>query len=241
VIALLCALGLVTLAREAGADVIMTSAGLNDTLKRMERLTRQIEAQPQQADAVFNLAVEADALATLMNQEVEAHGVQERELLDLALSRTKALGIAIQYNKEKKKFFYDGSGFTRYLALSPTGANAAAAEFQLLAYQFYQSTGADAAAVQAAAEGKQRFLKRHPAFKANPELRLYLAIDYRDLYRHYREAHDAAKAASYQRLTRGEYQRIARLYPGSEQADTARQLLRRFDKETRAGPASANR
>src|SRR5206468_4112395 len=72
---------------------------------------------------------------------------------------------------------------------------------------------------------------RDPTFKGNAELSLYLAVDYRDLYRLYREAKDTANTGKYRRLTRAEYQRIARQYAGTEQADSARGLLRRFDEE----------
>jgi len=219
----------------ARADVIMTAAGLNTTLKTMERLEQQIAAGSgaPQADATFRLAAEADALASLMNAEVESHGMEQRELIDLALSRTKALGIVIAYNREKKKFFYDGALFRRYLSAAPRGPHAADAEFTLIAYQFYQSEGSDLPQLLSAVDTTQRFLARYPAFKGNAELRLYLAIDYRDLYRLYGDAHDAAAAERYRLRTRAEYQRIERLHRGTEQASSARQLLRRFDEETR--------
>src|SRR5207247_543016 len=120
-----------------GADVIMSAAGLNATLKTMERLTRQMASDPTPArvQALFQLGFEADGLAALMNQEVESHGMQERALLDLALARTKELGIAIAYNRDKKKFFYDGGAFAEYLKLAPRGPRAADAEFLLLSYQ----------------------------------------------------------------------------------------------------------
>ncbi len=217
---------LMLIATAAAADVIMSAAGLNATLKTMERLTRDASV-----DARFQLAVEADGLASLMNQEVESHGMQERELLDLALSRTKELGVTIVYNREKKKFFYDGAGFKAYLEEQPRGTHAAAAEFALLSYQFYQSTAVDAAALIAAAEAKKHFLARYPRFEGNAELRLFLAVDYQDLYRRSRDAHDSAGAAMYQRLMRAECLRIERLYPRSEQADAARQMLRRLGND----------
>src|SRR5207237_436261 len=99
------AAAMILAADAARADVIMTSAGLNTTLKTMERLERQMadgSAAPQ-AEAIFQLAAEADALASLLNAEVESHGMEQRELIDLALSRTKALGIVIAYNRDKKK------------------------------------------------------------------------------------------------------------------------------------------
>ena len=95
-----------------------------------------------------------------------------------------------------------------------------------MSYGFYQSSGADIAALGAAAAAKTRFLSRYPRFEGNAELRLYLAVDYRDLRRRYAEAHDGANAAKYRRLARAECLRITREYPRTEQADTARQLLR---------------
>jgi hypothetical protein len=238
VVAVLCALAAIGAdARGARADIIMSAEGLNATLKKMERLKRTIETGTERARpaAWFQLGTEGDALADLINAEVASHGMQERELIDLALSRTKALGVGVAYNRDKKKFFYDGAGFQQYLALAPEGGHAAAAEFKLLSYRFYQSSGADPAAVTAAAAAKERFLTRFPKFTDNAELSLFLAVDYRDLYRHYHQARDAAKAEQYRLLTRREYQRIARRYPGTEQATAARQLLRRFDEETKVG------
>ncbi len=227
---------LMILALDARADIIMSSAGLNTTLKTLERLKQQAAGGPdaQSTQALFQIGVEADGLASLINDEIASHGMQERELIDLALSRTGESGILISYNREKKKFFYDGAAFRQYLQAAPAGPHAADAEFVLLSYQFYQSTGTDMQALAAGAEAKQHFRARYPKFKGNAELGLYLAIDYRDLYRHYRDAHDAANAERYRLLTRAEYQRITRQYSGTEQASSARQLLRRFDEEVRS-------
>jgi len=215
-------------ATAAYADVIMSAPQLNATLKAMEKFQREAASQatPGREEALFRLGVEADGLASIMNLEVESHGMQERELLDLALSRTKELGVGIAYQRDKKKFFYDGAAFADYLTAAPRGAHAAAAEFKLLSYQFYQSPASDIPALTAAADAKQRFLSRHPAFEANAEMRLYLAVDYRDLHRRYAEARDAGRAAKYRQLARAECLRIEREYPKTEQADAARQLLR---------------
>jgi len=226
---------LVIVALDARADIIMSSAGLNTRLKTLERLKQQAAGGPdaQSTQALFQIGVEADGLASLINDEIASHGMQERELIDLALSRTGESGILISYNREKKKFFYDGAAFRQYLQAAPNGPHAAEAEFTLLSYQFYQSTGTDVQALVAGAEAKKRFRARYPKFKGNAELSLYLAIDDRDLYRHYRDAHDAANAEKYRLLTRAEYQRIARQYSGTQQASSALQLLRRFDEEVR--------
>jgi hypothetical protein len=222
------AVAMLLAAPAAWADVIMSAPSLNATLKTMEKLKRQTEADatPARAEAWFQLGAEADGLASIMNLEVESHGMQERELLDLALSRTRELGVAIAYNRDKKKFFYDGSAFAEYVKEAPRGAHVAAAEFKLLSYHFYQSPATDIVTLSGAAVAKKRFLARYPRFQANAELRLYLAVDYRDLHRRYVEAHDDGNAARYRQLARAECLRIARQYPRTEQADAARQMLR---------------
>jgi hypothetical protein len=219
---------MVLIAAAAQADVIMSAPALNATLKTLERLKRQTAAQarPDREEALFQLGVEADRLASIMNLEVESHGMQERELLDIALGRTKELGVGVAYNRDKKKFFYDGAAFAEYLTEAPRGAHAAAAEFKLLSYRFYQSAATDIAPLVASADAKKRFLARYPGFDANAELRLYLAVDYRDLYRRYLEAGDHANAATCRQLARAQCLRIVRQYPRTEQADAARQLLR---------------
>jgi hypothetical protein len=222
------AIALAAIAVPVHADVIMSAPALNATLKTMEKLTRQAagEAKAERDAAWFQLGAEADGLASLMNREVESHGMQERELLDLALSRTRELGVGIAYNREKKQFFYDGAAFTEYLKAAPRGRHAAAAEFKLLSYRFYQSSAADTAALVVGAEAAKRFLARYPRFEARAEVRLYLAVDYRDLHRRALDAHDSANAATWRQLARAECVRIARQHPGTDQADAARQLLR---------------
>lgn len=224
----LAAVAIVLVATAARADVIMSAPALNATLKAMEKLQRETVSQETRGreEALFRLGAEADGLASIMNLEVESHGMQERELLDLALSRTKELGVGIAYNRDKKKFVYDGAAFADYLKAAPRGAHAAAAEFTLLSYQFYQSSATDTAALTAAADAKKRFLSRHPTFWANAEMRLYLAVDYRDLHRRYSDARDVGQAAKYRQLAREECLRIERRYPKTEQADAARQLRR---------------
>ena len=222
------AVAMLLTAVSAYADVIMSAPALNTTLKTMEKLVRETKSDTGEprAEALFQLGAEADGLASIMNLEVESHGMQERELIDLALSRTKDLGVAIAYNRGKKKFFYDGAAFAEYLKQSPRGAHAADSEFKLLSYQFYQSSAADTSALVAAAEAKKAFLARYPKFDANAEMRLYLAVDYRDLHRRSLDAHDEAAAAKYKQLVRAECLRITRQYPRTEQADAAKQLLR---------------
>jgi hypothetical protein len=214
------------------ADVILTAENLNSSLKKMERLQQQTAGTAtERSDAVFALGLEGDALATLLSDEVIAHGMQEKPLIDLALARTKELGVAITYNREKRKFFYDGAGFRRYLEMAPAGRHAAQASFKMLEGDFYQSTAGDIDRVLAAAERKKAFLARYPKFQLNVEVTLMLAIDYRDLFLHYDAREDGKNRTRYRDLVRQQFRLVMRRFPGTEQADIARKLLQRFDEQ----------
>lgn len=221
---------------ELRADIILSAAGLNNTLKTMERLHRQMAAgRPgERAEALFQVGFEGDALASLLNDEVAAHGSQEKPLIDLALSRTRELGVAIAYNREKQKFFYDGAAFRQYLKEAPKGPRAAEATFKVIEGEFFQSSATDAAALASAAERKADFLRRYPKFPSSVEVSLMLAIDYRDLYRHYEGAGDVANRDRFGELTRKQLQATVRRHPGTEQAQIAAELLRRFEAELRS-------
>lgn len=215
-------------------DIILSSARLNDTLKKMERSKEQAGtgAAATRAEALFAFGMEADALAELLNDEVAAHGSQEKALIDLAIARTGELGAAIAYNREKKKFFYDNAAFKEYLHAYPRGRRAADAEFKLLEGEYFQSAANDIEKVKASSARKQAFLTRHPTFARNSEMSLMLAIDYRDLYRHYRDATDISNRDKYLVLARRQLGATTR-YRGSEEARVAAEILKRFDVETR--------
>jgi hypothetical protein len=172
--------------------------------------------------------MEADALASLMNDEVDAHGMQEKALLDLALSRTRELSVVIAYHRDKRKFFYDGRGFEHYLAAAPKGPHAAASEHKLIALKFYKSKGDDPAALAAGAAEKLAFLKRYPAVAEAAEVSLFLAIDYRDLSRLHRDRGEKGAAAKYDGLARQWLTTIQKKYPKTEQAEVAGQVLERM-------------
>ncbi len=224
---------LLALAAAARADVILTAAGLNTTLKTLETLKKQIAsgAGAERLDALYQLGLESDGLATLINDEIAAHGMQEKALIDLALRRLKELGIGVAYNRDKRQFFYDGDAFKEYLKAAPGGTRAAGAEFKLIEHQFYTSKPDDPARLVAAADRKQRFLRRYPRFESSSQVSLMLSIDYQDLYRLYGRAKNAQKRAQYAALARQQLQLTAQKYPDSEEADVAKGLLKRLETE----------
>ena len=135
--ATLAALAVLVGAR-ASADVLLTSENLNAALKNLERLQiKRQEGTPEaRAAATFDLGVEADVLSTLLSDEVAAHGMQERLLLELALRRTREIGVGIAWMIAKDRFFYDGEAFRLYLRMAPRGPRAAESAFWLLCRRF---------------------------------------------------------------------------------------------------------
>lgn len=222
-------------AAPARADVILSAENLNASLKTLQRLRRDIEAAPaaQRPELVFQLGVAADALASLLTDELVAHGLQERQLLELAQKRTREMGVSIGWQVEKKRFFYDGEAFRTYLSLAPRGPNAAAAEFWQLETEFYQASGEDPdpRAILPALERKKAFLTKYPKFPLAPDVGVFIAIDYRDLYRHYAGKGDAGRAARYRKLARDQFARVAAAYPGHDQGKIAAEMLRRLEAE----------
>jgi len=217
------------------ADVILSAEGLSTALKKMERLQQQIAEGPakERDAALFQLGIEGHTLATLLNDEVAAHGSQEKGLIDLGLKRARETGVEIAYNKEKQQFFYDGAAFERYLSEFPRGERAPEAAFWLLENEFYQSSPQAPEALVAASENKKAFLRRYPRFAAAADVNVFLAIDYRDLYRYHRSKGDAAQRDRFRELARAQFKSVVKRFPGTEPAKIADEILRRFEAELR--------
>ncbi len=217
------------------ADVILTSTNLNDALKNLERVQQQIAAAPagKKADAQCQLGLEAEALAELMSDEVAAHGMDQKALLDLALQRTKEMGIGIAYSREKRKFMYDNAAFREAIEDDPKGPRAVDARFKVLEGEFFRSDGTNAAEIAASVERKRAFLRDSPKYQAAVEVHMMLAVDYRDLTRLAQASNDTAAFARYRDLARAELRLIPRQYPGTEQAKIATEMLKRFNEQFR--------
>lgn len=227
-------------AASARADVILSAENLNESLKTMQRLQRDLETAPtdRKPELVFELGVAADALASLLTDELVAHGLQERQLLELAQKRTRDMGVHIAWQIEKKRFFYDGEAFRQYLAMAPKGPNAAAAEFWQIETEFYQASGddPDLGVILPALERKKAFLAKYPQFQLAPDVGVFIAIDYRDLYRHYTAKGEPKDAARYLALAREQFGKVAAAWPGEDQGKIAAEMLARLDAEAAAGP-----
>jgi TolA-binding protein len=227
----------VTMAGTLCADIILSAAVLNDALKKMQRLRQTIDggSGTERAEALFELGAAADALTTLINDEVAEHGSQEKALIDLGIARTKELGVAIAYNASKKKFFYDNAAFREYLAVSGRGVHAEQATFKLIEGDFFRSEPTDIVGIEAGTERKRAFLRQYPTSAGAPEVHLMLSVDYRDLFRHYDKAGDALKRTRFRDAARRQMRELMKRFPDAEQAEIARRMLQRFDDELKQG------
>lgn len=217
----------------AGADVVLSAEKLNAALKQMQRLQPGGEntTGPMAADAIFALGEEASALAELMSREVAAHRRQQQPMLDLALRRTSSLGVDIVWSTDHERYFYDGDAYRRYLQLAPEGPHAAASMFRILWYDFYHAAADDHAVLVAQAAYKKEFLRRFPDSGRAAEAGLFLAIDYRDLWRDCRQAEAEDCDGRYFALARDQFRRVMIEHAGTGEAEIASRLLRRFEAE----------
>ena len=226
-------LAFVLAANCSASEVILTADGLNATLKQVQR----IQVVNEKADAVaraeglYQMGVLVKDLAALLSEEVALYDSQQGGLINLALERTKELGFDISWLEEKKRFIYDGKAFVESLKLDPDGTHAGESAYLILESEFVVAAIDDEAGLQQAVIRKTEYMQRYPDHERAAEVGLLLAIDYRDLWRHYKSVADAANESRYRDLTRQQFQHMMDQYAGARQAKIAQGLLARFETE----------
>jgi hypothetical protein len=221
------------------SEVILTADALNATLKQIQKIQIEYEKADAvvRAEGLHQTGVLVKDLAALLSEEVALYDSQQGGLIQLALDRTKELGFNISWVEEKKRFIYDGQAFAESLKLDPDGKNAGETAYLLLETEFVRAEIDDESGLQQAVSHKTDYMQRYPEHDRAAEVGLLLAIDYRDLWRHYKAAGDAGNEARYRDLTRQQFQHMAEKYAGARQAKIAQGLLARFESEL-AQPAS---
>ena len=221
----------------------MSAAGLNAILKRMTKLTQQVQSAPksERATALFDLGVEADGLASLMNREVEAHGMQERELLDLALSRTKELGVADPVQQAEEELLLRRFSVHAVPGRGASGAACGRAPSssccRISSINPRARTQPRSRPRQRRSSGSSRSIR--PS-KAMPRCgSTWLSTTGTSITcTGTRTTRPAWNGSTSGRAS--ELQRIVKLYPGTEQADAARQQLQKLDEERQQELAPRN-
>lgn len=218
------------------SEVILTADDLNTTLKEMQRLKQKMDTDTAaRPDALFQTGILARDLAATLSEEVALYDAQQGGLIQLALDRTAELGVQIDWVGEKKRFLYDSAAFREYLQLAPSGPHAAESAYEMLETEFVGINPENPAALQKAAQHKLDYLQQYADAKKAAEVALLLAIDYRDIWRLYKAAADAANEKQYREMTLAQFRKVSETYAGARQAKIAAGLQSRFEAELQNG------
>lgn len=224
-------------ALDAGAHEFLTRETLDDAIERIRDIERELSGSDGQAssvDEVYRLGNAAEALASLINEDVRAHGLDQQELILGGLDRAAALGVDIEWSSQHKRFFYDGAAWHRYLELAPEGPFAADSRYRLIERNFYLAPADTMESLEESAAVKGRFLDDYPDFRNAGRVALFLAIDYRDLYRLCLEQPDANCESDYASRAAEQFEQIAGRYAGTDTAEIAERFLARLERELAA-------
>ncbi len=212
----------------ANADIFLTSENLNTALKQIQRSQLQIQNQDDPESALYSLGKTADDLAILLSDEVEAHGAENEKLIELALDRTQRLQVNISWFGRHSKFFYDGKALYEYLDLYPDGEYKMDSQFRTITQEFFLSVPQGEEGLLNAITKKETFIKDFPNHNDISEIEFYLAIDYRDLWRHYHGSSDNQQSSQAADATRKQLEHIIEKYRDRDEGEIARRLLERF-------------
>jgi hypothetical protein len=219
------------------AHVWLSPEIVDGSVADLQELRQTIAAtreDSEKAAAWFEFASTASELTRLMNEEVSAHGMEQRRLLDEAVARAGELGADIAWSEDHERYFYLGKAYAKYLELAPDGLHAVDSRYHLIGIDFYQGDSGDLDALAARAATKRDFLDQYPGFGDADRVAMYLAVDYRDLWRLCNEQGDRDRADGYAGLLREHLAWVAGFFTSGKTADLAREFLRRFDEEAAA-------
>lgn len=219
-------------ALDAGAHEFLTRETLDDAIERIRDIERSgSDGKASSVDEVYRLGNAAEALASLINEDVRAHGLDQQELIFGGLDRAAALGVDIEWSSQHKRFFYDGDAWHRYIELAPEGPFAAESRYRLIERNFYLAPADTIDYLQESAAAKGRFLDDYPDFREAARVALFLGIDYRDLYRLCLEQPDATCESEYASRATEQFGQIAGRYAGTDTAEIAERFLARLEGE----------
>jgi hypothetical protein len=190
----------------------------------------------ERAAAWYEVATTASELTDLMNEEVAGHGTEQQRLLDEAVARAGEIGVRITWSAEHRRYFYLGDAYARYLSAAPDGINAADSRYQLIEVDFYHGDVGDFDMLVRRADDKRDFLQRYPAFGDAGRVAMFLAVDYRDLWRQCRERGDETCAKRYAARLREHLASAADRYAEDRTGPLLQEFSRRFEIEAGLSP-----
>ncbi|MCH8059236.1 MAG: hypothetical protein IIA11_02130 [Proteobacteria bacterium] len=222
----------------AHAHIPLSPAILDVALDDIEQAQVTVNGENETAAlaaAIYDLALKATGLMMLLNQEIQLHGTDQQSLLDAAVSGAAGLGIEITWSEDHQRYFYTGGAYHRYLELMPDGLNAANSRYHLIETGFYRGNAGNREELAARTIIESDFLRRYPEFGNAGRVAMFLAIDYRDIWRVCHTADDRQCAEQYAQLNRDHLAAVSARYADDTIGKLARTQLQRFEAEIAGG------
>jgi hypothetical protein len=204
-------------------DVILDPKQVGQLLAEIAKLhgeSQTAKDKDAQLDALYEMGERVLDLTDLMTQDLNSHGSNDPSLVSLIERRLKEQGVTIA--KYAAGYHYDLAAFREYLRRAPSGPRALEARYVLIGFD---EPGDDVAALQRSIAAKQQFIRQYPKYEDVSVAELLLAQQYNRLARVYASQHKQALSDQERRLAQEQYRRIIRLYPKSEEAETARDAM----------------
>jgi hypothetical protein len=204
-------------------DVILDPRQVSQLLAEISRLHSESETgkdKEAQLNALYEMGERVLDLTDLMTQDLEGHGSNDPSLIALIERRLKEQGVVV--TKYAAGYHYDLAAFKEYLRRAPSGKQAVDAHYVLIGFD---EPGDDAAALQKSMAAKESFIRAYPKYSDVSVAELLLAQQHNKLARVYASQHKQALSEQQRKLAQEQYRRIIRLYPKSEEAETARDAL----------------
>ena len=231
-----CGLLLLLASGMVQAHIPLTPSIVDDALDQIDNARAAAESNTEtRAPALYELAKRATGLMDLLNQEVGLHGFEQRELLDAAVAAAAAHGVEITWSEAHQRYFYRGEAYSRYLELVPDGLEAANSRFHLIETGFYLGDTADRAQLDARVAMARDYLRLFPDTSNAERVAMFLAIDYRDLWRICMAADEKACKICYAKRLREHLHALSTRYAEGKTGEMARAFLARFEAELANG------
>lgn len=206
-----------------GFDVILDPGKVSQLLAEIAKFHEESQTaakKEDQLDALFEMGERVLDLTDLMSQDVQSHGASDPSMVSLIDRRLKEQGVVIV--KSGAGYHYDLAAFREYLRRAPNGPRAIDARYVLIGFD---EPGDDAEALQRSIAAKERFIRDFPKYADISVAELLLAQQHNRLARVYSKQHKDALSEQQRKSAAEQYRRIMRLYPKSEEAETARDAL----------------
>jgi hypothetical protein len=204
-------------------DVILDPKQVSVLLAEIGKFHEQSKSaktRNERLDSLYEMGERVLDLTELMTQDLQGHGMNDSSLVGLIGRRLKENGILI--SKAGGAWRYDLAAFREYLRLAPAGSRAMDARYALVGFD---EPGDDGAGLQRSIAAKESFIRNYPKYADISVVELLLAQQHNHLARVYAAQHKDTLSDQQRKLARARYQRVIHLYPGSEEAETARDAL----------------